>query len=1004
MVRWGPPIANTDKRYIRHRRDNRRDEHGRNKHGRNKHFIYKLYSFISVTLKMISLIYLNEQREQTQTMTQTNPRYKTFCQSIFTAGDKEQFEQRRNKYTTTNDDDDVRDNDDDTSNINGATVTQTFNYLFDKFKKGLVIQTRDRELSVFLPFSKHAYINEWHSYLTVSPEYTSFEQLFDHVSQASGYKKTKTLPVSQWYANNALFRHESPIRENESGIPILYDMFKTLCETRKVPNVEFFVNKRDHPLLREDRTEAYDTLFPPHTPLVSHGYDKYAPILSMCYRKGYADIPIPTWDDWSRCCILENKTFSKSPYQLPFDHEWNVMDWSERTPTAVFRGASNGFGITPDTNMRLKVSYLSLENEVDVDGIPLLDAGITKWNLRPRCVAGVVDTFSSRVRRLPLKPFLTRTQQCTYKYIINIDGHVSAYRLSMELDSGSVVLLVESEYALWFESELKPYEHYVPIKSDLSDLLSQIRWCKQHDTECQQIVANAKQFYATRLTKNGLLDYLESLLWKLKRITGTYVYAPSPLLRQFKEEASLVQSYPKTHIPSDLPPIDCLTHPLTTSEMLRTYDVLCALGWVMYRNGRGEEGGGGCVWSESVPINNKKRKLTLHTLKGTAFQCIQKDIQSDNERNHETFVGLYCINSLIKKSPHFMYTLGCDENAIRLEYVKGPTFLHFLQTSFTFSEYVSILYQIANALHVAQQDCLFIHYDLYPWNIVLRSSETGGYIPVLIDYGKSRVVYNNKYYGIVKPYANGTVHDILCILFSSMSVLLDNSRTAAENASLLRLSTFFSPSTFTNDKRFTTIGELKQVLDMYKKFDVMIDCNKYELNTRTPQDFMRFLETTFSYRPTPTKNEKRWKTPRLIYLQLGLDDDIKSIYIKQINKLDSDSYAYAYLELKRIADQLNVTIPLPTKDIIYKTFPVPTSDNRPITMRYTTTYNLDTFDDPDKVARLSMMYEQMDIPTNLHALNQIAAQYHHPPVYEMDTVAYLQALANKTTFLDIIDI
>ncbi len=71
---------------------------------------------------------------------------------------------------------------------------------------------------------------------------------------------------------------------------------------------------------------------------------------------------------------------------------------------------------------------------------------------------------------------LTPEEQSKYKYIINIDGHVSAFRLSLEMSMGCCILLVKSTipnetfgWKMWFSHLLKPYIHYVPVKSDLSD-------------------------------------------------------------------------------------------------------------------------------------------------------------------------------------------------------------------------------------------------------------------------------------------------------------------------------------------------------------------------------------------------------------------------------------------------------------------------------------------------------------------------------------------------------
>ena len=67
------------------------------------------------------------------------------------------------------------------------------------------------------------------------------------------------------------------------------------------------------------------------------------------------------------------------------------------------------------------------------------------------------------------------------KYQINIDGTVAAYRLPYLLAGNSVVLKQDSSYYEYFYKMLKPYEHYIPFKRDLSDLMDKIKWAKEND-------------------------------------------------------------------------------------------------------------------------------------------------------------------------------------------------------------------------------------------------------------------------------------------------------------------------------------------------------------------------------------------------------------------------------------------------------------------------------------------------------------------------------------------
>ena len=240
-------------------------------------------------------------------------------------------------------------------------------------------------------------------------------------------------------------------------------------------------------------TEPYDYIYGEDVELVSHNYPKYSPILSMVTTNENTDIPIPTWDDWVRISNQEDKFFPKQYRSKKYD--FSSIKWEDKKSIAVFRGGTTGCGTDIHTNMRLKVADMSSKNLIDDNGLPYLDAGVTNWNVRPRIYpkSGYLDTIEVPELGFDLVDQLDPLEQSEFKYIINIEGHVAAYRLSLELDMGSVILLVESKYKLWYNEYLKPYVHYVPVDHDLENLIEQIKWCKTHDIECQKIVDNAKR-------------------------------------------------------------------------------------------------------------------------------------------------------------------------------------------------------------------------------------------------------------------------------------------------------------------------------------------------------------------------------------------------------------------------------------------------------------------------------------------------------------------------------
>lgn len=807
---------------------------------------------------------------------QTNSRYRGFTQTHFTCGDEEQFEKYRD-YTNFRRDEQEEDTITTTRitfdnsallwnrnvNLDPDTVTNTFRYIFNKFKKGIFIKIVNNELKVFLPFSKHNFENEWSSRLQVTPGYGSHLEFIEHIykidNRSFNPKKVNKFP-SAWIGNNAIIRFEYPPTEDDTGIPAFADFFQELTQSRKIPDVEFFFNKRDFPIIRRDLTEAYDHLFGKNVPLLSHRYDKYSPILSCCTTDAHADIPCPTWDDWSRVQKLESgKMFTKSNFDYDIDCS---IEWADKIETAIFRGSSTGAGVTVDTNPRLKAAYMSSLKPKD-GSVLLLDAGITSWNVRPRKLHDVSYLQTIEIDTLPfgLVEKMTPREQCRYKYILHIPGHVAAYRLSLELGMKSVILKVESEYQVWYSAMLKPYVHYVPVKADLSDLLDKIKWCKNNDDKCRTIAENALEFYKSYLTKDGMLDYMQNLLTQIHKQSCTYTYLDMhPFDVQYQEEWDLVKSTTTTTssrvVAVDHKPVFPVAHFPRSSAFLdglkSYFDV-----------------------TQGRSIMHTRSEQPIYKTVNTEIYCAKiadkvvsaKAISEARQKEtiHEAFVGITEINRLLRVVPNFVYTFGVDatNSYIVRENIQGMTLYEYLTMKtmhFNMLEFAKILVQVALAIQVAQNEISFVHWDLMPWNIILLSLNERMVIeypvlpgkvykfetkcmPIIFDYGKSHVVssISSEQYTRMNLFSFSSIQDILSLLFSSLHTILDHQKLEKGDMRLLfELTLFFTGTTFRKEK-FTSVSELKKFLDVNKKYSTITTSKKYELEKKTPLDFVDFI-------------------------------------------------------------------------------------------------------------------------------------------------------------------
>jgi len=775
----------------------------------------------------------------------TNPKYKNkgFYQTHFTAGDIEQFQQYRYPYNSSNPckkiDIDQKnlffDQDIDNTNsiqwnkykdLNPVSVDNTFNYIFHKFKKGIFVKILDNELKVFLPFSKVNYTNEWSQNIKINPKFNDMQSFATHINSLIGnkYRVSVNKFSNQWYGNNCMIRYEFPVGEGDTNNPSVSNMLKILCKKRKIPDIEFFLNRRDFPIIKKNETEAYNHLFNNNNlPLVSHNYSSYTPILSYCSTNEFADILIPTWDDWNRISSYEGRFFPKGK-KYHKQEEFNTP-WSEKLPTAVFRGTTTGCGIDEKTNMRIKIAYLSTIQETSTP--PLLDAKVSSWQVRPKQIQGnkYLETIDvKRFEQLGLKTgFLSPIEQSKYKYIVNIDGNVSAFRLSLELSMGCCVLLVKSQYKIWYSHILIPYRHYIPIESDLSNLFDIIKWCRDNDKKCEEIARNAKEFYNTYLMEDGQLDYLQKTLIEIKKTTGTYLYnSITPEDIQLKLQMKFIENKNTKEI------INIGNIP----KQGRNYGLLEGLRMLI---------------NKIDFFEKADHKDSKYSLAGFSFSSKEFNV-------NDVFVGMKVINNLVKYIPNFVYTFCFNDKYTITEYINGKSLTDWIKNDkFSIKEFLFILIQINLSLQIAQKKYGFVHHNLKASNVVIIELpkpisfdylididnifriETI-FIPVIINYKDSNVIYNNLHYGFVFS----SIQDVLSIVFDTVNHISQLNNSKETVIDLIKLMNFISGTKYRKNS-FRMTG-LKGVSDLQYFFKTTnLYSNKYELEERTPLDLVNYI-------------------------------------------------------------------------------------------------------------------------------------------------------------------
>ena len=167
--------------------------------------------------------------------------------------------------------------------------------------------------------------------------------------------------------------------------------------------------------------------------------------------------------------------------------------WSERSDRLVWRGGFNGAG-----RIALEPSEAGDLTVLPRQRMVFLLAGRPYCDVKFSEIAIDRGIWTETFRRGGLlgdpvpEPFWLGS-----KYALDIDGHVNTWsNFLVRMLFGCCVLKVESQFGFrqWYYDRLRPFEHFVPVRADLSDLVEKIDWARSHQREAQTIAEAGQRF------------------------------------------------------------------------------------------------------------------------------------------------------------------------------------------------------------------------------------------------------------------------------------------------------------------------------------------------------------------------------------------------------------------------------------------------------------------------------------------------------------------------------
>lgn len=108
--------------------------------------------------------------------------------------------------------------------------------------------------------------------------------------------------------------------------------------------------------------------------------------------------------------------------------------------------------------------------------------------------------------------FITLYDHAKYKYLIDIQGCGYSGRLKILFWLKRPIFIVKRKHQEFYFSKLKEWNNFIPIKEDLSDLISKYKYIENNPELYNSLVISGEKLAKKYLTKNYALEYLYKVI------------------------------------------------------------------------------------------------------------------------------------------------------------------------------------------------------------------------------------------------------------------------------------------------------------------------------------------------------------------------------------------------------------------------------------------------------------------------------------------------------------
>lgn len=305
--------------------------------------------------------------------------------------------------------------------------------------------------------------------------------------------------------NNIIWQWGHSYQSSDYYTSNYINLFRNTIQKGKIKNKIFFINYFDRPVLHNKYKYYLFNTFN------KHNKEDYMEIYSPTTNNNFQDIPIPTPDLWSMVTKIHfgdscSNNYQDSPVKIPYQKKINKL---------FFRGSNTSL-YPNDIEKNHRLYFLNLiNNNKSKFEKNFFDVGITnlpKSNILNECgeiIYSDIDKIKEKFPEFEIFPFYPMSEQSKYKYILDMDGIASAWRLPYYFSFNSTIFKQEGEFKEY-------YYNYSEFKNSViffnkENLIDKIESTIKGKINSKEIARNSYLFFKKHFNKNAVLNYMVSI-------------------------------------------------------------------------------------------------------------------------------------------------------------------------------------------------------------------------------------------------------------------------------------------------------------------------------------------------------------------------------------------------------------------------------------------------------------------------------------------------------------